>query len=124
MASRQKDQIAPNKFFLEKLLIEFSCSYYPLSFGKILKTFLEPIQSYEDVSFLSLKWAICLEQKFFGTYHYHYFHLPIGPFHCAKFKKIYTVDPELQGCTIFGSKMVHLPQFFFGKLLKSFSSTY
>ena len=27
-------------------------------------------------------------------------------------KKILTADPELQGCTIFGPKMVHLPQFF------------
>ena len=24
---------------------------------------------------------------FFGTNHYYYFHLPIGPFHCAKLKK-------------------------------------
>ena len=44
------------------------------------------------------------------TNHYYYFHLPIGPFHCAKFKKILTVDPELEGCAIFGPKMVHLPQ--------------
>ena len=32
---------------------------------------------------------------FFGTNHYYYFHLPAGPFHCAKFKKILTADPEL-----------------------------
>ena len=38
---------------------------------------------------------ICPEQNFFGTNHYYYFHLPIGPFHCAKFKKILTADPEL-----------------------------
>ena len=37
---------------------------------------------------------ICPEQIFFGTNHYYYFHLPIGPFHCAKFKKILTADPE------------------------------
>ena len=35
-----------------------------------------------------------------------YFHLPIGTLHCAKFKKILTVDPELWGCTIFGPKLV------------------
>ena len=35
------------------------------------------------------------EQIFFGTNHYYYFHLPTGPFHCAKFKKILTTDPEL-----------------------------
>ena len=47
-------------FFLKKQLIKFSCTYQPISFCKILKKFLELIQSY--------------------------FHLPIGPFHCAKFK--------------------------------------
>ena len=56
------------------------------------------------------KWPICPGQKSFGTNHYYYFHLPIGPFHWAKFKKILTVDPELLRCTIFGPKMVHLLQ--------------
>ena len=40
-----------------------------------------------DVPFSDPKWPICPEQFFFGTNHYYYFHLPIGPFHCAKFKK-------------------------------------
>ena len=97
-------------FFLQKQLITFSCTYYPLSFCKILKKFLEPIQSYEDVPFSGPKWPICHEQNFFGTNHYYYFHLPIGPFHCAKFKKILTADPELWGCAIFGPKMAHFPK--------------
>ena len=64
------------------------------------------------------KWPICPEQIFFGTNHYYYFHLPIGPFHCEKFLKILTVDPELWGCAIFGPKMVHLPQTnFFWKII-------
>ena len=63
------------------------------------------------------KWPICPEQIFFGTNHYYYFHLPIGPFHCAKFKKILTADPELWGYLIFGPKMVHLPQIFWGKII-------
>ena len=37
----------------------------PYSFCKILKKFLEPIQSYEDVPFLGPKWHICPEQFFF-----------------------------------------------------------
>ena len=51
------------------------------------------------------------------------FHVPISPFHSAKFKKILSADPEL---SIFGPKMVHLPQkkIFFGTLIISFSSTY
>ena len=91
-------------FFLEKQLIKFSCTYWPLSFCKILKKFLGLIQSYEDVPFLGPKWPICHEQNFFGTNHYYYFHLLIGPFHCAKFKKILTADPELQDAPFLGPK--------------------
>ena len=58
---------------------------------------------------MGLKWPICPKQIFFGTNHHYYFHLPIDPFHCAKFKKILTTDPELWGRAIFGPKRVHLP---------------
>ena len=110
-------KIAPNEIFSQKS-IKFSCACYPLSFCKILKEFLQLIQSYQYVPFSGPKWPICPEQKFFGTNHYYYFHLPIGPFHCAKFKKILTADPELWGCAIFGPKMVHLPQTnFFWKII-------
>ena len=49
----------------------------------------------EDVPFSGLKWSISPEQNFFGANHYHYFHLSIDPFHCVKFKKIPTANPEL-----------------------------
>ena len=39
--------------------------------------------------------------NFFGTNHYYYFHLPIGTFHCAKFKNILTADLALWRCTNF-----------------------
>ena len=79
---------------------------------------LELIHSYEDVPFSGSKWLNCPEQNFFGTNHYYYFHLPIGPFHCAKLKKVLTMYLELCGCAIFGPKMVHLPQtIFFWKIL-------
>ena len=64
------------------------------------------------------KWSICPEQKIFGKNHCYYFHLPIGPFQCAKFKKILAADPELWQCTIFGPTMFHLPQIFFFFFLK------
>ena len=113
------------KNFRYKPLLLLSSTYWPFSLCKILKKFLGPIQSYDDVPFSGPKWPICHEQIFFGTYHYYYFHLPTGLFHCTKFKKILTADEELWGCAIFGPKMVHLPpKIFFGKLLKSFSSTY
>ena len=51
------------------------------------KKLLELIQSYDDIPFLGPKWPICPEQNFFSANHCYYFHLPIGPFHCAKFKK-------------------------------------
>ena len=49
-------------FFLKKQLIKLSCTYWPFSFWKILKKFLGPIQSYEDVPFSGPKWPICREQ--------------------------------------------------------------
>ena len=55
---------------------------------QVSKKFIEPIQSYEDVPFSGPKWPICCEQNFFGTNHYYYFPLSIGPFPFAKFKKI------------------------------------
>ena len=111
-------------FFLKKQPIKFPCTCWPLLFSKILKKLLGPIQSYAHVPFLGPKWHICHEQNFFGTNHYYYFHLPIGPFHCAKFKKILTADPELWGCTIFGPKMAHFPkwEFFSENLLMSLVS--
>ena len=83
----KKIKLPQMNFFLKKQLIKFSCTYWLLSFCKIFKKFLWLIQSYEDVPFSGPKWPICPEQNFFGTNHYYYFHLPIGPFHCAKFKK-------------------------------------
>ena len=59
------------------------------------------------------KRSICSEQKNFGKNHCYYFLLPIGPFHCAKFKKFFTADPESWQCTIFGSKMIHRSQISF-----------
>ena len=59
------------------------------------KKILGLIQSYEGVPFLCPKWPTCHERNFFGANHYYYFHLPIGHFHCAKFKKILTADPQL-----------------------------
>ena len=75
--------------------------------------------------FLGPKWPICPEQFFFCTNHYYYFNLPIGSFHCAKFKKILTADPELWDVPFLGQKWSLAPnKTFLGKLLKSFSSTY
>ena len=111
-SSRQKWFIHPKQFlFWKKLLMLFSATYWPLSLCKIFKKFLEPIKSYEAVPFFGQIYSNWSWEKFFSTDHYHYFHLPVGPFHWAKLKKkVLTVNPELWECIIFGPKMVHLPQ--------------
>ena len=121
----KKIKLPQMKFFLKKQLIKFSCTYWLLSFCKILKKFLGSIQSYEVVPFLGPKWPICHEQFFFGTNHYYYFHLPIGPFHCAKFKKFLQRIQNYEDAPFLGPKWSLCPkQILFGKLLISFSSTY
>ena len=104
-------------FFLEKQLIKFSCTYWPLSFCKILKKFLGPIQSYEDVPFLGPKWSICPKQIFFWKIINIILIYLLAPFIVQNFKKILPADPELWGCAIFGPKMAHFPkwEFFFRK---------
>ena len=73
----KKIKLPQMNFFLEKQLIKFSCTYWPLSFCKILKKFLGLIQSYDDVPFSSPKWSTCYEKFWGGTNHYYYFHLPM-----------------------------------------------
>ena len=77
------------------------------------------IKIYEDVPFSGPKYPNLSWTIFFGTNHYYYFHLPIGPFHWAKLKKkILTADPELWGCTILGPKWsICHKQIFFGKII-------
>ena len=55
------------------------------------------------------KWSIFPDQKLFGTNHCYYFHLPMGPFHCANLKKFLQriqnyddatfLDPKLSICS-------------------------
>ena len=120
----KKIKLPQMNLFLEKQLIKFSCTYWPLSFGKILKKFLGLIYSYDDVPFSGPKWAICHEQNFFGTNYYYCFHLPIGPFNVQNLTKILKADPELWGFAIFGPKMTHFSksEFFSENLLKSLVS--
>ena len=46
------------------------------------------------------------------------FHVPFGPFYCAKLKKFFRVDPDLWSHTISRFKMTNLPKwYFFGKTI-------
>ena len=59
-----------------------------------------------------------LSWTFFGTTHYD-FHLPIGPFHCAKFKKKFLLQIQnYQDMLFLGPKWSIWPkQFFFWKII-------
>ena len=82
------------------------------------------LQNFEKVpelwgcTIFGLKMAHLSWTNFFGTNHYYYFHLPIGLFHCAKFKEIFTVDPKLWGCAFFEPKWSICPkQTYFWKII-------
>ena len=80
-------------FFSWKTTNEIFMLLLALSFCKILKKFLELIQSYENVPFsvpqmANLSCFFFFFFFFFGTNHYYYIYLPIGPFHSIKFYKI------------------------------------
>ena len=106
-------------FFLEKQLIKFSCTYWLLSFCKILKDFFGPIQNYKVVPFSSPKWPICHGQNFFGTNHYYYFHLSFAPFHCTKFKKKLQRTQSYKDAPFLGPKWsICAKQIFFWKIIK------
>ena len=61
-------QFVLNKTFWYKPLLLLSSTYWPFSLGKILKNFLQRIQSYEDAPFLGPKWFICSKQLFLENY--------------------------------------------------------
>ena len=74
----------------------------PFILQNFYKKIFELIQSYGDLHHFWGQNSPFAWTKFFGTSHCFYFHLPIGPFHCGKYKKILATDPELWRCTIFG----------------------
>ena len=109
----KKIKLPQMNFFLEKQLIKFSCTYWSLSFCKILKRFLVPIQSYEDVLFSSPIWPICHEQEFFGTNITTYW-----PFSLCEILKNSYSRSRVMKMHHFGPKMVPLPQtIFFWKII-------
>ena len=61
----KKIKLPEINFILNKQLIKFSSTYWPLSFCKILKNFFEPIQSYEDVPFSGPKYPNLSWTNFF-----------------------------------------------------------
>ena len=79
--------ICPNQIFFWKKVINIIFIYLLAPFTLQNFELLEPIQGYDDVPFLGPKYPNLSWTNFFGTNHYYHFHLPIGTFHWAKFKK-------------------------------------
>ena len=101
--------LSQTRFFLKKSLIKLQCTISPIYCAKFLKKLLAPIQSFEDVPFLGPKCPICPNKKsLVKTINITLIYL-LASFSVQNFKKI-SVDPELWGSAILGSKMVHLPQ--------------
>ena len=61
--------LSQTRFFLKKSLIKLQCTISPIYCAKFLKKLLAPIQSFEDVPFLSPKCPICPKQKIFDENH-------------------------------------------------------
>ena len=122
----KKIKLLPNDLFLEKQLIKFLCTYWPLSFCKILKKFLGPIQSYEDVPFLDPKWPICHKQFFFliQTIIITFIYL-LALFIVQNLKKFLQQIQSYEDAPFLGPKWSICPkQNFFCKTIISFSCTY
>ena len=113
----KKIKLTQMNIFLKKL-IKFSCTYWPLSFCKILKKFLGPIQSYETYHFWLQNGPFVMNNFFFSKNHCYYFHLPICPFHCAKFKKFLQRIQNYEDAPFLGPKWSICPkQNFFWKVI-------
>ena len=93
-----------NKNFLVQTIVITFIYVLVLSTGQNLKKFLQRIQNYDDgPKIFGPKMVHLPPQNFFLKSYYYHSHLPIRPFHCAKFfKKILPVDLELWGCAIYG----------------------
>ena len=120
--------ICPKQLFLEKIINIIFIYLLALFILQNLKQILKPIQIYEDVPLSGPKYPNLSWTKLFGTNHYYYSYLPIGPFHWAKLKKENYSRSRVMRMHHFWAQNGHLPilfiYFFFGKLLILLSSTY
>ena len=105
--------------FFSRKTAKFLCTYQPLLFCKILKEFLELIQSYQDAPFSGTKWPICPEQNFLIQTSIITFIYLLALFIVQNLQKLFTVDPKL-----WTQNGPFAPNFFFGKFLISLLSNY
>ena len=125
MASRLKRSNCPKRNFFSKNNKIFMHLLSPFILQN-LKRILRADSELSGCALFRHKMAHLSGTKFFDINEYYYFHLLVGPFHCAKFTKN----------SYSRSKVVRMPHFwtqngpfapnnfFWGKLLISFSSNY
>ena len=101
-------------FFPKKQLIKFSCTYWLLSFRKILKKFLGLIQSYEDVPLSGAKWPICHEQNFLVQTIIITFIYLLAVFIVQNFEKFLLQIQSYEDAPFLGPKWSNCPKHFFG----------
>ena len=123
MASRLKRSNCPKwKFFLKnnKILMYLLSPFILQNLKRILRA--DPESS--GCAIFRHKMAHLSWTKIFDTNQYYYFHLLVGPFHCAKFtKNSYSQSKVLRMPQFLDPKWFICPKhFFFGKLLISFLS--
>ena len=82
-----KYQIVPNEFFPRKTTNKVFMYLLAPFILQNLKKIIRANPELWGCAIFGPKMAHLPGTKFFGTNHYYYFHLPISPFHCAKFKK-------------------------------------
>ena len=80
----KKIKLPQMNFFLEKQLIKFSCHFHSAKFQNILRA--DP-ELWGSAIFGPKMTHLSWTTFFFGKNHYYCFHLPIHPFHWAKFIK-------------------------------------
>ena len=98
-------------FFSTNHYYYFHVTIDPFHWAKFKKKFLQRIQSYDDASFLVLKWSICPKQKKFLKKIIKIISIYLlASFVLQNFKKTLNADPELWGCVSFGPKTAHLPK--------------
>ena len=85
----KKIELPQMNIVLEKQLIQFSCTYQPLSIRKIfIKKILELIQNYDVRHFWHQNSPFVLNKLFLGINHCYYFHLPMALFIVQNLKEI------------------------------------
>ena len=82
----QNSPFVLNKNFLLQTIVIIFIYRLALFIVQNYKKFLQRIQNCDGAPFLYPKWSIFPKQKVFLKNYYYHSHLPISPFHCAKFK--------------------------------------